>query len=813
MSEAVLFTSSENDQITVAETPLALAAVASRRFSHPDIRRFLQPHQKFEVATSAYNLAVEALATCLSPDELTRVQSPCTVHEVHALAEEAQRLCEKKVASTKIERFLQVLHHYSRVVDMIPQHHMGYASLIWGTMRWLLQVSMNYFNLLHKLSAMLGDIGRNLPRFFLYQHILSTDHMASIISELYAVIVGFLHNAIVFFRKNRLRKYFSAFWSPFEIKFRDSVERIQQLQVCVENDAHATAIIQQQADNTALARQLTEMSLVMRRMVIPDYSLPITPADDDFPQILFRAFAVHLPVFFQIRTSSLLVLTIEAEIKEGQAAILLVDLRKFLFSGSEWHATFYQDFLDHYKHSTNPEWDFWAAEEMRLAPWTHTTKSQLRYVQTDSIQPQLYGNDVAYGYRLAGSGGVFTHYIWTSGATARSVVASLICQILQQRPDKLLKNPPDFYLWKFKNGGVSFDKIWSIFLELISTLPSFICMIQVLTVGPEETRFVARFLEWFQSWTGPVINVMIASPTHPSFPRLTNVVDLDDVYDVNPALETSDALCQVILAEYNRNVSVQIWDSLWDTLWRTIRYTLSAMALKEVVVLVESAVGNSLPQEAEPGCSHDSCASKWWGKLENQRRLKAMLQEGPLREMTYTLPCSIRKRLQLAARLEIEKATALQSEAAPNISPFDSSNNFDKTHPSSEFKLLSPQARAFISSSVQSILEAAIQKAFHQYLYTPLKEGLGPQTAHIDTLHPSQNHTPGASSQPHTRSEPPIQYLDKVLFDCELWVNASCTMARDFEEAITTAIEVGLSNITRTVIVPKLGTCGSDATA
>ena len=43
--------------------------------------------------------------------------------------------------------------------------------------------------------------------------------------------------------------------------FKETIEKIQQLQVCVENDAHATAIAQQQVESSDFVRQLSELKI------------------------------------------------------------------------------------------------------------------------------------------------------------------------------------------------------------------------------------------------------------------------------------------------------------------------------------------------------------------------------------------------------------------------------------------------------------------------------------------------------------------------------------------------------------------------
>jgi hypothetical protein len=109
-------------------------------------------------------------------------------------------------------------------------------------MKCLLLIAVNYINLTQWIAVMLEEIGDNLPRFLLYQRLLPTNRMSQVISKLYAVLIEFLQYAIVYFQRRRIRRYFIMLWVPFETRFKETTEKIQRLQVRVENDAHATAI-------------------------------------------------------------------------------------------------------------------------------------------------------------------------------------------------------------------------------------------------------------------------------------------------------------------------------------------------------------------------------------------------------------------------------------------------------------------------------------------------------------------------------------------------------------------------------------------
>ena len=91
-------------------------------------------------ATNAYNAAVEGLRTTLSPEELRRLQSASTVNAVQVVVTEAQRLWSNRRTNSRLERLVRVLGHYSQGMDILSVAHAEYTGLMWGAMRFILQV-------------------------------------------------------------------------------------------------------------------------------------------------------------------------------------------------------------------------------------------------------------------------------------------------------------------------------------------------------------------------------------------------------------------------------------------------------------------------------------------------------------------------------------------------------------------------------------------------------------------------------------------------------------------------------------------------
>jgi hypothetical protein len=92
---------------------------------------------------------------------------------------------------------------------------------------------------------MVYKIGLNLPRIMLYRDILPNDRMLDLVSQLYGAIVEFLSDTVVYFQQNRIRKWMTALWTPFEVKFEKTISRITEIQLCIESDVGATSLVQQ----------------------------------------------------------------------------------------------------------------------------------------------------------------------------------------------------------------------------------------------------------------------------------------------------------------------------------------------------------------------------------------------------------------------------------------------------------------------------------------------------------------------------------------------------------------------------------------
>ena len=70
-------------------------------------------------------------------------------------------------------------------------------------------MSKNYSTYFEKLKTTLCEAGEDLPRLLMYQQLLPTKRMQGIVANLYAQVVAFLQQAIIFYRKSKFSEWYS----------------------------------------------------------------------------------------------------------------------------------------------------------------------------------------------------------------------------------------------------------------------------------------------------------------------------------------------------------------------------------------------------------------------------------------------------------------------------------------------------------------------------------------------------------------------------------------------------------------------------
>ncbi|KAF3931863.1 hypothetical protein ABW19_dt0206566 [Dactylella cylindrospora] len=202
--------------------------------------------------------ALEDFKQLLSPPELTGITATPSPNDesVKILTDELNNVNSKKLMKLgeKCRPFLQFIQQFSPALDVYVQaDSTSVASLIWGSIRVLVQMASNYFDYFVKISDMLQRMGHICPTMEEIGEIFSEDlKLKDSIRVLYAICLEFCTKALRFLRKSGTKQFVKSIWKPFKHDFEDIVNELterrqiinEQVVVAAES---AQAIARQQA--------------------------------------------------------------------------------------------------------------------------------------------------------------------------------------------------------------------------------------------------------------------------------------------------------------------------------------------------------------------------------------------------------------------------------------------------------------------------------------------------------------------------------------------------------------------------------------
>lgn len=495
--------------------------------------------------------------------------------------------------------------HYSGVFDVLSQCAFGYMTLIWGSLKFVLLMAKSHYDTLYKFTDLMTEIGINLPVVELYRQIFPTTRILHFVSQLYAAIVEFLQEFIIYLKQKNYRKFFGNFMSPFELRFGRLVSRIHSLAQAIDKDVQANAILLQVTQAQSLARHRVDLSV---RRTYNEGCL------NDVPDIAVSPY--------------------------------LLDLKKVLFHGFEIEASYHEELAATFKMTSSPAWARWLSIEQQYVPSKFSHKTNLIQAECDAPDAATCMQWVTQ-VRAESPHIVSVFLLWARGMTAQSAVASIVFQMVQQRPAVLQR--PGLSLRSFSAANASLPKLWGLFLSLVRDLGGLMVYISIGSVGQEEFGIVAWFVDLCQKWSGPPLNVVIIHPFDENFVHMEECVDLDDKYDVHPSLTTTDALYHVVLLELEvqEALSETVQLVLWEALWREVRYAVIGIAVTQTVEEITRGAEELIK---ERGCKEDVMAL-WVGtvtKWTKDHRAFHIMREQIQRHMYVDihLPPVVRTRLE-----------------------------------------------------------------------------------------------------------------------------------------------------------------------
>ncbi|KAI3397788.1 hypothetical protein diail_10321 [Diaporthe ilicicola] len=195
--------------------------------------------------------------------------------------------------------------------------------------------------------------------------------------------------------------------------------------------------------------------------------------------------------------------------------------------------------------------------------------------------------------------------LWARGMTARSAIASIVFQMVQQRPKVLQRAGPG--IKSFSAANASLPKPWDLFCILVQHLGGLMAYISIGSVGQEEFGI--------------------------NFVHVEDCIDLDDKYDVHTSLATSDALYHVVLLELGAQESLSETKQLvlWEALWREVRHAVMGIAVTQTVEEIKTCARELVEERT---CGEDvaslwvSTVTKWTKNNRSERADPATPERG-----------------------------------------------------------------------------------------------------------------------------------------------------------------------------------------
>ena len=194
-----------------------------------------------------------------------------------------------------------------------------------------------------------------------------------------------------------------------------------------------------------------------------------------------------------------------------------------------------------------PEWSTWYLEEMSHVPYYNKDNGAFSYVQSETLQILVLAN-IVYQKPYRPKHVLQTSLFWSPRMTMETAIASLIYQYLEQHPEKLIfRNNAEYYATKFRDGSRSLDTLLELYLQIIAALPGSRSMMIVPFDGPEAALFVKQMIDLCQYWSSNSHSMVIYHVTDPNLSAIPSAVELDNEYDIDRRMDTSEHLFRIAM--------------------------------------------------------------------------------------------------------------------------------------------------------------------------------------------------------------------------------------------------------------------------
>ncbi|ORX99892.1 hypothetical protein BCR34DRAFT_606474 [Clohesyomyces aquaticus] len=231
------------------------------------------------ILEETYKNAKTTISATIPAEDLAALgfDEECSVKQVQQTLQQ----CKAKYDSKKISKaykWLRILSSkvvfYCPVLDVLAQARPEYASLVWGTMKFLFMSVMNHEEVIHQLSKACSYIADVLPRTEMSLILYPTERMMEAVAQLYAKVMEFMLETIKWYRQGKIGHAWAAISRPWSIGLKEHavvigeqarrVDKIASLAMKAEVRDTRIQVLEMQELLKSSQQQIYELSEVMK---------------------------------------------------------------------------------------------------------------------------------------------------------------------------------------------------------------------------------------------------------------------------------------------------------------------------------------------------------------------------------------------------------------------------------------------------------------------------------------------------------------------------------------------------------------------
>ncbi|KAK6534601.1 hypothetical protein TWF281_005909 [Arthrobotrys megalospora] len=154
-------------------------------------------------------------------------------------------------AIKRITTFIERITPYFKIVDIAIQSDPTIASLVWSSIRLVVQLGLNFSSFMDKLTHMIERIGLMLPMYERYVNVFKhkvPKPLEESLRRVYSDLLLFFHECIKIFAKGRSRLpktprlIANLLWVPFDTRFGEILDRIQEQHAVIKEEAQIASM-------------------------------------------------------------------------------------------------------------------------------------------------------------------------------------------------------------------------------------------------------------------------------------------------------------------------------------------------------------------------------------------------------------------------------------------------------------------------------------------------------------------------------------------------------------------------------------------